>query len=93
MIRICLNYCFVILDNYIKEIYNPIFRDDDITKLYTDEILSKLNEIWAPEKIKIVLDMIHFLNDDKSADENVKSLDIFMQNIDKRMRNISHCSK
>jgi len=88
IIRICLNYCFVILDNYIKEIYNPIFRDDDITKLYTNEILSKLNEIWTPEKMKIVLDMIHFLNDDKSADENVKSLDIFIQNIDKRMRNI-----
>ena len=83
VINLCLNYYHSVIENFVKELYTPLFRDDEITPLYTDALLYKLNEIWTPEKIKIVLDMIHFLNDDKMANDNVKSLDIFIQNIDK----------
>ena len=83
VIKLCLNYYYSLIENYVKEIYSPIFRDDDLTELYTEQLQHNLNEIWTQEKIKIILDMIHFLSDDKMANDNVKTLDIFIQNIDK----------
>ena len=83
VISICLNYYHCIIQNFTKDLFQNIFRDDEITPLYTDPLLHNLDTIWTPEKIKVVLDMIHFLSDDKMAADNVKSLDVFMQNIDK----------
>lgn len=83
VISICLNYYHCIIQNFTKDLFQNIFRDDEITPLYTDPLLHNLDTIWTPEKIKVVLDMIHFLSDDKMAVDNVKSLDVFMQNIDK----------
>ena len=88
VINLCLNYYHSLIENFVKELYTPLFRDDEITPLYTDLLLYDLSNIWTPEKIKIVLDMIHFLSDDKMANDNVKSLDIFIQNIDKHTQNI-----
>ena len=88
VITICLNYYHSIIQNYTKELYNPIFRDDELTPFYNEMLLSKLSDLWSQEKIKIILDMIKFLNDDKMASENVKSLDIFIQNMDKHTQNI-----
>lgn len=87
-IRLCLNYYYVLIDNYVKERYTKLFRKDETTKLYTDLLISNLNEIWSHEKIKIVLDMIQFLSDDKMANYNVKSLDVFIQNMDKHTQPI-----
>ena len=87
-IRLCLNYYYVLIDNYVQERYTLLFREDEITKLYTDLLLSKLIELWSSEKIKIVLDMIQFLSDDTMANENVKSLDVFIQNMDKHTQPI-----
>ena len=88
VINLCLNYYHSLIENFVKELYTPLFRDDEITPLYTDLLLYDLSNIWTPEKIKIVLDMIHFLSDDKMANDNVKSLDIFIQNIDKHTQGI-----
>lgn len=88
VISICLNYYHSIIQNYTKHLYNPIFRDDELTPFYNDMLLSKLNDLWSQEKIKMILDMIKFLNDDKMASENVKSLDIFIQNMDKHTQPI-----
>jgi hypothetical protein len=88
LICLCLNYYYVLIDNYTKQIYTPIFRDDELTTLYTEILVFKLNELWTSEKIKIVLDMISFLNDDDMANENVRSLDIFIQNMDKHTQPI-----
>jgi len=87
-IRLCLNYYYILIDNYVQERYTLLFREDEITKLYTDLLLSNLNELWSSEKIKIVLDMIQFLSDDTMANENVKSLDVFIQNMDKHTQPI-----
>lgn len=87
-IRLCLNYYYVLIDNYVKERYTKLFRKDETTKLYTDLLISNLNELWSHEKIKIVLDMIQFLSDDKMANDNVKSLDVFIQNMDKHTQPI-----
>jgi len=88
VIKLCLNYYHTLIENYVKERYISIFRDDEYTILYKLSLLIKLNEMWTSEKIKIVLDMICFLNDDVMANDNVKSLDIFIQNIDKNLQNI-----
>lgn len=82
-IRLCLNYYYILIDNYVQKRYTLLFREDETTKLYTDLLLSNLNELWSYEKIKIVLDMIEFLSDDTMANDNVKSLDVFIQNMDK----------
>lgn len=83
VIILCLNYYYALIDNYVKQNYLSIFRDDELTKHYTEILVFKLNELWTSEKIKIVLDMISFLNDDTMANDNVKSLDVFIQNVDK----------
>ena len=50
--------------------------------LYTKEVVEKLNSQWSQEKIKIILDLISFLTNDKMALNNVKSLENIMDNID-----------
>lgn len=88
IIQLCLNYYYTLIENYVKEIYNPLFRDDSFTVLYTDLLTHKLNDLWTPEKIKVVLDIVSFLNDDEMANDNVKSLDIFIQNMDKHTQGL-----
>jgi hypothetical protein len=53
-----------------------------MSSMYTKEIIEKLNTQWEQEKIKIILDLISFLNNDKMATNNVKSLENIMDNID-----------
>jgi hypothetical protein len=68
----------------MKEQQNNVdFRDDDLTPLYTDEVIKNFNELWTPDKIKIILNFINFLKNDSNANDNVKSLEIFMLNFDK----------
>jgi hypothetical protein len=83
MICLCLNYYHTIITNFVEEVYNEtIFRKDSMSSLYTKEIIGKLNTQWTQEKIKIILDLISFLNNDKMATNNVRSLENIMDNID-----------
>ena len=83
MICLCLNYYHTIINNYVEQIYNDnIFCKDSMTSLYSNEIIDKLNNQWSKEKIKIILDLISFLTNDKMAGNNVKSLENIMNNID-----------
>jgi hypothetical protein len=83
MICLCLNYYHTIINNYAEQIYNDtIFRKDSMSILYTKEVIEKLNAQWSQEKIKIILDLISFLTNDKMATNNVKSLENIMDNID-----------
>lgn len=83
MICLCLNYYHTIINNYVEQIYNEtIFRKDSMSLLYTKEVVDKLNAQWSHEKIKIILDLISFLTNDKMALNNVKSLENIMDNID-----------
>lgn len=84
IIRLCLNYYHVMISNHLHQTYNEtIFRKDGMTILYTKETVDSLNVFWTPEKIKIILDLIGFLNNDNTASSNVKSLENIMDNIDK----------
>ncbi len=83
IIKICLNYYYVIIDNYVKKIYNPdIFRKDSMTVYYD---VKKFNEIWTDEKIKIILDTIDFLMSNNNPSVYVKSLESIIENIDKKI--------
>jgi hypothetical protein len=61
-----------------------------MTILYTTELVKTLNEQWTKEKIKIILDLISFLNNDTMAAENVKSLENIISSIDKTSQDIIH---
>jgi hypothetical protein len=84
IISICLNYYDTIIKNYVEEKYNEsIFQKDSMSSLYTKELVQLLNKQWTSEKIKIILDLIIFLINDNMANENVKSLENIVENIDK----------
>ena len=82
-ICLCLNYYYIIINNFVEQIYNDnIFCKDNMTILYNNEVIYKLNNQWTKDKIKIILDLISFLTNDKMAANNVKSLENIMSNID-----------
>lgn len=83
IMRIGLNYYLSLISNHIDDKNDPtLFRKDGMTALYTNENLDKLNKIWTPDKIKIVLNLTTFLSNDESAELNVKSLETIMEGID-----------
>ena len=82
-ICLCLNYYYIIINNFVEQIYNEnIFCKDNMSILYNNEVIDKLNNQWTKDKIKIILDLISFLTSDKMAANNVKSLENIMNNID-----------
>jgi len=89
IMRLCLNYYYVILSNYIDKVYNTnIFRKDNITSYYNNEIVESLNKQWTTEKIKFVLNAIEFLMGFNNPSNYVKSLEDFMDTFDKETQNI-----
>jgi len=88
---ICLvfNYYYVMIANHVDQVYNEtIFHKDSLTSMYTKELVDQLNILWTQEKIKVILDLISFLTNDKSAINNVKSLENIMENNDLEMQQI-----
>jgi hypothetical protein len=84
IISLTLNYFHVIITNHVDQVYNEtIFHKDGLTSMYTKELVDELNTLWTQEKIKVILDLITFLTNDKSASNNVKSLENIMENNDK----------
>lgn len=84
IIRLCLNYYYTIITNYVDQIYNEhIFHKDSLTTLYSEELVKLLNKQWTTEKIKLILDIVSFLSNDSMASNNVKSLENLMEIIDK----------
>ena len=84
ILSICFNYYDTIIKNYVEEKNNDsIFQRDNMSSLYTKELVELLNKQWTHEKIKIILDLISFLTIDNMANDNVKSLENIIENIDK----------
>jgi hypothetical protein len=90
IIRLALNYYYVIISNFVDEVYNDkLFKKDSMTTFYNEAIVKTLNERWTNEKIKVILDIISFLNTDTtSAINNVKSIETLMFTIDEETRTI-----
>ena len=75
-----------IISNNLDAIFNEnLFIKDNMTQIYSLEIINKLNESWTNERIKIVLNLIDFINNDKDAEKSVKCLEEFMVIIDKEI--------
>ena len=92
IISLTLNYFNVIITNHVEQTYNEsIFNKDGMTSLYTKELLEQLFTYWTQEKIKVVLDLISFLTNDKSASSNVKSLENIMETKDIELYKILDC--
>lgn len=84
VINILLNYYYALITNHINYTYNEtIFVKDGITPYYTETFNDLLNKQWTDEKIKVVLDIVSFLNKNNNSTHNVKSLETIMEEIDK----------
>jgi hypothetical protein len=82
-------YYYNIISNYLSDNFNEnLFIKDTISDFYTEEILNDFNSIWTVDKIKIVLNMIEFVDNDKDADKSIKCLEEFMVLMDENIINI-----
>lgn len=89
IISLCLNYYYAIITNHVEQKFNDdIFYKDGFTCFYTKELVEELTKQWTQEKIKVILDLITFLNNDSMANDNVKSIETIMINIDKNSQQI-----
>jgi hypothetical protein len=83
MVILCLNYYSNIISNHLSEYFNEdLFKDNDITELYTDELVEKLNSRWTNEKLIVVLELNNYLSN------NINCIETFMKNIDKETSEI-----
>jgi hypothetical protein len=89
IMRLCLNYYFTLISNYLEEKYNEtLFRKDNMTPFYTTEITEKMTKIWSQDKIKIVLNLTTYLTSNENAETDVKSLETIMNGIDKQVQQV-----
>lgn len=89
VMRLCLNYYFSIITNHLEEKNNDsLFRKDNMSVFYTNDMIQKLTKIWSTEKIKIVLNLNTYLTNNETADTDVKSLETIMDGIDKLVKHV-----
>ncbi len=85
MVVICLNFYSNLLENLLEgHGIETLFKRDFMTPFYSPDLLTVLNGQWTNDRIKLVLDLIEFLCKDYSAEANVQSLEIFINNIDQQ---------
>jgi len=83
IMRLCLNYYFSLISNHLDETcIENLFRKDNITPIYTVDLVSSLHKIWTSERIKIILNLTTYLNSTANADNDVKSMETIIDNID-----------
>jgi len=89
VMRLCLNYYYSLISNHLeKKNDTNLFRKDNLTACYTNELLQKWRAIWTQEKLKIVLNMISYLSKNDNSESEVKSLETIMENVDKMVQQI-----
>ena len=78
-----------IISNHIGDKYNEkLFIRDNISNKYSNDVINKLNSIWTSEKIKILLNMIEFIDKTNNLVESIKCLEEYMISIDKETEEI-----
>jgi hypothetical protein len=83
IMRLCLNYYYSLIPNHLSETcVENLFRKDNMTPLYTREMIESLNKIWTEDRIKIILNLTTYLINTQNADTDVKSMETIMDNID-----------
>jgi hypothetical protein len=83
IMRLCLNYYFSLISNHLDETcIDNLFRKDNITPLYTVDLVASLHKLWTPDRIKIILNLTTYLISSNNADADVKSMETIIDNID-----------
>lgn len=78
-----LYFYYNIIENHLSDNYNKkLFIEDSFSGYYKEDLLKELNSQWTNEKIKIVLEMIEFINGEKESNKSIKCLEEFMVIID-----------
>jgi hypothetical protein len=89
IMRLCLNYYYTLISNHINEIHiDTLFRKDNMTALYTTELVTSLHTLWTPDRIKIILNLTSYLINNSNADTDVKSMETIMDNIDLQTQSV-----
>ena len=88
IIQLCLNYYYAIINNALCCCETDIFIRDIMTHLYSKELVEKMNAMWTPDKINVILNLIDFLVKDAYPANNVKSLENIIDNMDLDMRRL-----
>jgi hypothetical protein len=89
IMRLCLNYYFSLISNHLDETcIENLFRKDNMTPLYTVELVIALNKLWTQERIHIILNLTTYLISSDHADADVKSMETIMDNIDLETQNV-----
>lgn len=89
IVNVCLNYYYSMISNFLENNSNTnLFQKDNMTSLYTENLITKLKSNWTENRIKIVLDIVDFLSDDNSASNDVKALENILDNIDNETQTI-----
>ena len=85
-----LYFYYNIIENYLCCKYNErLFMSDSFSIYYTDNLIEKFNSQWTREKIKIVLEMIEFINNDNSdLNKSIKCFEEFMIIIDNNVNTL-----
>ena len=89
IMRLCLNYYFSLISNHLDETcIENLFRKDNMTPLYTTELVIALNKLWTHDRIHIILNLTAYLISSDRADADVKSMETIMDNIDLETQNV-----
>ena len=89
IMRLCLNYYFSLISNHLDETcIENLFRKDNMTPLYTTELVIALNKLWTQDRIHIILNLTTYLISSDRADADVKSMETIMDNIDLETQNV-----
>ena len=80
-----------IISNYLgseHKINKNLFIKDNISTYYSPDLVTKLNSIWTEDRIKMILNMIDFIDKDKGSIKSVKCLEEFIIIIDNEIPKI-----
>ena len=87
VIVICINYYCNLITNYLgKTINKNLFKQNEMSCYYTNDLVDKLNNYWTPDKIKLVLEMSEYLYKDDATVDCIKCLEVFMKGVDLNMQ-------
>jgi hypothetical protein len=89
VIQLCLNYYLSLISNHLEDNHNEtLFIPDNMSIFYTQDIITKMNKNWTSEKIKVILNLITYLNNTEHGDIDVVSLETIMISIDNANKNL-----
>ncbi len=87
--RLCLNYYFTLISNHLDDTrIENLFRKDNMTPLYTTELVDNLNKLWTQDRILIILNLTTYLINNENANTDVKSMENIMDNIDNQTQTV-----